>query len=97
MAVTQPAKYGEEWCDERIAHWLNLQAPEGVNRDYHLLMRAYQSMRPHDFERFLAVFSSQGHDVDARNENGETLLCVINRHEQAGEFQRILKDAGSSL
>ncbi|MCB1632679.1 MAG: PA4642 family protein, partial [Pseudomonadales bacterium] len=40
----------EVWTDERIRRFLHLLPPEGVDCDFHRLRRAYQAMRPEDFE-----------------------------------------------
>lgn len=94
MGVTQPAKFGEEWSDERISGWLNLLPPEGENADHHLLQRAYQSMRAYDFERFIQFFLDAGKDINAPDAQGRTFLSVICRHTPSTDFIRIIEDAG---
>ena len=41
MALSQPAHFGEEWNDARIASYLERLPPAGENADFHVLMTAY--------------------------------------------------------
>ena len=43
----------EVWTQERIKSFLFVEPPAGVNRDFHRLHKAYQSMRADDFEIFI--------------------------------------------
>ncbi|NNM52875.1 MAG: hypothetical protein HKM02_11750 [Pseudomonadales bacterium] len=94
MALAQPAKFGEAWSDERIASWLELLPAAGEDPDYHVLWRAYQGMRAHDFERFTQLFLEQGRNINALGLSGETLTSILSRHRCSEDFLHILVDAG---
>ncbi len=97
MALHQPAHYDETWSDERIQSWLGRAGASGESSDFSVLWRAYQGMRPYDFERFMQLYSAAGHDVNARSLLGETLTGIVSRHARGGVFLQILKDAGGSV
>ncbi|MDF2445213.1 MAG: hypothetical protein K0S46_449 [Moraxellaceae bacterium] len=93
MGVSQPARFGEDWSDERVRGYLNREAPAGENPDFHALMTAYKHMRPHDFERFIAFFKATGRDVNARNGLDLSLLDIVRTHPKSGDFVAILEAA----
>ncbi|MCP5321487.1 MAG: PA4642 family protein [Pseudomonadales bacterium] len=83
----------EVWTDERIRRFLHLLPPEGVDCDFHRLRRAYQAMRPEDFEDFIALFVAEGGRLDARGPEGQTLLDELARHRHGEPFAAILRQA----
>lgn len=93
MGVTQPARFGEDWSDERVKGYLDRLPPPGENADFHVLMTAYKHMRPYDFERFVGFFKAAGRCLDARGPDGRTLLDIVRCHPKAGDFVRILEAA----
>lgn len=93
MAATQPARFGEDWSDERVKSYLNRLPPAGENADFHSLYMAYKHMRPFDFERFLAFFQEAGRDVNARGTAGHTLLELARQHAHSAEFVSLLENA----
>jgi len=93
MALSQPARFGEDWCDERIKGYLNRLPPAGDNPDFHVLYNAYKHMRPFDFERFVVYFLEAGRDLGARNREGRTLLDIAREHVASAEFVAILEHA----
>ena len=91
------AKVIDEVFDEaRLKLFLNIRPPEGVNSDYNILERAYRGMTADYFAQFLALFISAGHDINAQNPLGKTLLSVISQHQQAGDYITALKQHGAS-
>ena len=86
---------GEVFDDERIAGFLVGEAPEGVNRDYHLLERAYRSMKAENFETFVRLFKEQNLDLNSPGPDGKTLLVRIEEHRQGSDYADILKAAGA--
>lgn len=87
---------GEELNDDQVRRFLGGEPPAGVAQDYHLLERAYRGMRAHDFERFLAFFSAEGHDVNATSPTGETLATLISRHAQGEDYVAALRRHGAT-
>lgn len=86
---------GEVFDKERIAGFLAGEAPEGVNRDYHLLERAYRSMKAENFATFVQLFLAEGMDLNSLGPDGKTLLARIDEHRQSREYSDILKAAGA--
>ncbi|WP_105103602.1 PA4642 family protein [Microbulbifer pacificus] len=86
---------GEIFDDERIAGFLIGDAPEGFNRDFYLLERAYRGMKVENFETFVHLFKEQGLDLNSQSPEGQTLLARIGEHEQSSEYADILKAAGA--
>lgn len=93
MGVSQPARFGEDWSDERVKGYLDRQPVAGENPDFHVLMTAYKHMRPCDFERFVAFYQAAGRDLDARNAAGHTLLEIVRTHHRSTDFVKILEAA----
>lgn len=85
----------EVWTEDRIRQFLNVQPPAGANADFHMLEKAYQSMRADDFESFVAMFLQAGHDINAKNHVGRTVLSYMTEHRNSAEFVDILKRNGA--
>jgi hypothetical protein len=85
---------GEPMTDEQIKVFLNYPGEAGENPDFHKLIKAYRALRAEDFERFVAFFQEQGHDIRATDPQGRTLLEIVHGHGKSGEFATILERAG---
>ncbi len=85
----------EVWTEDRVREFLDVQPPKGVNADFHMLLKAYQSMRADDFEIFIGMFLEKGHDISAANDEGRTVLSYASEHRNSGEFVEILKNNGA--
>ncbi|GAB2878711.1 PA4642 family protein [Microbulbifer echini] len=86
---------GEVFDKERIASFLEGEAPKNINRDFHLLERAYRSMKAESFATFVQLFLAEGLDLDSAGPDGQTLLTRIGEHRQSSEYIEILKAAGA--
>jgi len=95
-ARTQPATRNEEWSDERLQTFLELEPPEGMPADYAVLLKAYRGMTADLFERFIPFFLAAGRDVNAALENGSTILDHIAEHRHGGEYASALEQAGAT-
>lgn len=97
--ATRPDKLkviDEIWDDDRVGSFLHADPGDtGLDPDFFVLWKAYQGMRVGDFRRFLTLFTSAGHDLDAVNEQGETLATFIAPHRHAGDFIDALVAAGA--
>ena len=82
---------GEVFDDERIKTFLDYQAYGDVNPDHHLLEKAYRGMKADNFETFLRFFCEEGHDINAKNQQGKTFLGSISSHRQAEDYIRAVK------
>jgi len=86
---------GEVFDDERIKTFLDFEAPEGVNPDFHLLEKAYRGMKAENFETFVKFFLEAGHDINATNSDGKTLLAIASQHRHAEDYVAALKSNGA--
>jgi hypothetical protein len=81
----------EVWTPERVKSFLELQAPVGVDPDFHRLRRAYQSMRVEDFEDFIEMFVGAGGKLDARGPDGLRLLDELRSHAHGAPFASVIE------
>lgn len=94
----KPKVLDEEWSDERVRSFLFLTPYDNAqNPDYHVLIKAYQAMRAYDFERFLAFFTAENRDINARDEQGETILDRVSQHRRSGDYAEALRRCGARL
>lgn len=92
----KPKVIGEEWSDERVKSFLAIEPYDmAVNADYNALLKAYQAMRAEDFERFIRFFAESDRDLNAVNDQGETILDLISQHRRSTAYADILKAAGA--
>lgn len=92
----KPKVIGEEWSDERVKSFLAITPYDSrINADFNALIKAYQAMIAEDFERFVGFFAEAGRDINAVNENGETILDLVSLHRRSTPYAEILKNAGA--
>ena len=53
----------EVWTEEHVKSFLNVKPHDGSAEDFHMLLKAYQSMRASDFELFVSFFCNDGRDL----------------------------------
>ena len=89
----------EIWEDARVRSFLSKATPSQFGEalpgdaDFHLLLNAYYAMRVDDFKRFIVYYTREGHKVNAKNENGLTLIDYLRSHKKATPFINALKQA----
>jgi hypothetical protein len=76
--------------DALLEQFFSLQPPAGVERDYHILERAYRGLLAPDFVRFVDLFVSRGHNIAAKGAQG-TMLEVISTHRKGGDYAAAIK------
>ena len=86
---------GEPMTDEQVAVFLGFRPHGDEPVDHYMLARAYRSLRAHDFARFLEMIKAAGHDENAQDAKGRTLMQIISEHEQAEEYVAALLEAGA--
>ena len=92
----KPKVVDEEWSDERVRSYLGLEPYDAsIDSDYHVLERAYTSMREGDYRRFLAFFTEAGRDLNARGPNGQTILERVSEHRRSGGYADALEEFGA--
>ncbi len=86
----------EVWTEDHVRSYLNVRSFDADSDDFHMLHKAYQSMRASDFELFLQFFREQGRDVNATGRDGRSVLAIVNEHRHGAEYARLLREAGAS-
>ena len=85
----------EVWTEEHVRSFLDVRPHDGSNEDFHMLLKAYQSMRASDFELFVKFFSDDKRDVNAQGKDGRTVLDIVSTHRHGAEYAEVLKSAGA--
>lgn len=83
------------WTEDRIREFLDVVPAENVEADFHMLMKAYRSMRSEDFATFVNMFRDEGRDINSRDPAGRTVLSYVAEHRNSTEYATILSDAGA--
>jgi len=86
----------EVWTEDHVRSFLDVRPHDGTNEDFHMLLKAYQSMRASDFELFVKFFCAQDRDVNSTGQDGRTVLEIVSTHRPGTEYADILRAAGSS-
>jgi hypothetical protein len=86
----------EVWTEDRVRSFLNVRSHDGADEDFHMLLKAYQSMRASDFDLFVGFFAEQGRNVNAPGRDGRTVLDIVGEHHHGGDYARILEAAGAA-
>jgi len=86
----------EVWTEDRVRSFLDVKSYDGTDEDFHMLLKAYQSMRASDFELFVGFFCEQGRDLNATGRDGRTVLEIITTHRYGTEYADILRAAGAA-
>ena len=86
----------EVWTEEHIRSFLQVRAHDGSDTDFHMLLKAYQSMRASDFELFVDFFISDGRNLNATGKDGRSVLQIVDEHRHGKEYADILRRAGAS-
>jgi hypothetical protein len=85
----------EVWTEDHVRSFLKVRSHDGTSEDFHMLLKAYQSMRVSDFELFVGFFRHEGRDVNAPGKDGRTVLEIVSTHRHGVEYADILKVAGA--
>ncbi|MDG2272279.1 MAG: PA4642 family protein [Halioglobus sp.] len=75
----------EVWTEEHIKSFLNVKPHDGSAEDFHMLLKAYQSMRASDFELFVSFFCNDGRDLSTTSKDGRTVLEIISSHRHGAQ------------
>lgn len=85
---------GESLSDERIKELLALRPPVGESRSFHILTRAYRTLRQEDFSRFILFYAETGLELNPCDRSGRRFLDVLSRHQRAAPYIQILHTVG---
>ncbi len=86
---------GEVFDDERIKTFLDIEPYGDMNPDFHVLEKAYRGMKAENFSTFVGFFNEAGRDINATNNDGKTLLQLVQEHRLGDDYATILKSAGA--
>lgn len=86
----------EVWTEDHVRSFLQFRAHDGSDTDFHILLKAYQSMRASDFELFVQFFLGDGRNLDATGRDGRSVLQIVNEHRHGAEYAEILTGAGAT-
>ena len=86
----------EVWTEERVHSFLQVRSFDETDTSFHMLLKAYQSMRASDFEKFVGFFTTDGRDVNCTDTSGQTVLSIVTQHRKGTEYADILRQAGAS-
>ena len=92
---SQPKTVDEDWSDERVKAFLELQPLDDANPDYHVLIKAYRYMVAFDFARFVTFFGEAGRDINATDQDGKTILDLVAQHGSSNAYAELLEKAGA--
>jgi hypothetical protein len=83
----------EVWTEDHIRSFLSARSHDGTDEDFHMLLKAYQSMRASDFELFVQFFRDENRNLNATGRDGRTVLDIVSTHRHGTEYADILKAA----
>tara|TARA_R110000772_G_scaffold242436_1_gene354993 strand:- start:11050 stop:11340 length:291 start_codon:yes stop_codon:yes gene_type:complete len=83
----------EVWTEDHIRSFLGVRSHDGSDHDFHMLLKAYQSMRASDFQLFVEFFTADGRNLLATDKDGRTVLDIISEHRHGTEYAEILRRA----
>lgn len=86
----------EVWTEDHVRSFLQVRSHDGSNEDFHMLLKAYQSMRASDFELFVNFFREEKRNVNAAGLDGRTVLAIVSEHRHGAEYAEILTAAGAA-
>lgn len=86
----------EVWTEDHIRTFLTVRPHDGTDEDFHMLLKAYQSMRAEDFGLFVQFFTEQERNVNAEGLDGRTVLSIVKTHRLGEDYASILQQAGAN-
>jgi len=95
MAKDKEKVIDEVWTEARVREFLDVQTAVNIDADFHRLQKAYQAMRADNFADFVQMFIAAGHNINARDPQGRTVLSYAQEHRNSEEFVTVLKQHGA--
>ena len=86
----------EVWTEDHVRSFLNARPHDGSDEDFHMLLKAYQSMRASDFKLFVSFFGAENRNLNATGQDGRTVLEIVSSHRHGVEYADILRASGAS-
>jgi hypothetical protein len=85
----------EVWTEEHVRSFLKVRPYDGSDEDFHMLLKAYHSMRIEDFELFVKFFLEENRNIDATGRDGRSVLDIVSTHRRGEAYAALLKGAGA--
>ena len=85
----------EVWTEDHVRSFLNVRSHDNTAEDFHMLLKAYQSMRAEDFELFVGFFLADKRDINATGLDGRSVLAIVTEHRLGAEYAVILTENGA--
>jgi hypothetical protein len=85
----------EVWTEDHVKSFLQVRPHDGSDENFHMLLKAYQSMRVEDFGLFIDFFTAEGRDLNATGKDGRTVLEIVKTHRHGAPYAEILVAAGA--
>jgi len=95
MAKDKEKVIDEVWTETRVREFLDVKTAANIDADFHRLQKAYQAMRADNFAEFVQMFIDAGHNINARDLTGRTVLSYMQEHRNSGEFVEIMQQHGA--
>jgi hypothetical protein len=86
----------EVWTEDHVKSFLNVRSHDNTDEDFHMLLKAYQSMRVEDFELFLGFFRGENRNINATGQDGRSVLAIVGEHRLGAEYAEILSENGAA-
>ncbi len=86
----------EVWTEQRVKDFLDVKPAEDLEADFHVLLKAYQSMRLENFEEFVGFFAAENRNINATNPNGETVLFIMKQHRKSSDYAAVMIENGAT-
>jgi len=87
--------FGGEWTEDMLREFLDANSYGGNDADYVAAIRAYQHMLPETFAEYVELFKKEGHDLNAKNAAGDSILQTIAGHKTGTPYADALRHAGA--
>ncbi|MFK8047766.1 MAG: PA4642 family protein [Halioglobus sp.] len=86
----------EVWTEDHVKSFLSVRPFDNTDEDFHMLLKAYQSMRASDFALFVGFFLAEDRNINATGKDGNSVLEIISEHRLGTEYADILRANGAS-
>lgn len=88
---------GEDMTDEAIKVFLNAEPADHTPAPLHKILRAYHSLRLHDFKRFLTFFKAAGFPLDSKNAQGKDFIGLVIDQRMAKPYIEAFEAAKATI
>ena len=84
------------WTEDHIRSFLTARPHDNSDQNFHMLLKAYQSMRVEDFKLYVDFFRTEDRQINATGLDGRSVLDIVSEHRQGADYADILRAAGAT-